>query len=96
MDESGNVESLARCFENLSLQVQTIEKCQRILNTLTFEEIHWRQDNIPEAHANTFDWIFRNSKLGFTDWAAAKDGMCKTTALVSGTVFCSYLDTVIY
>ena len=75
MDQHGAVELLSSSFDKMSSQVRTINSCQRILRTLAFEEMNTRQENIAQAHASTFDWIFRNPKLDFTDWASAKDGL---------------------
>ena len=74
MDENGISTILTQCFDRLSAQIQTISKCQRVLNTLSFEEIYWRQGQITPAHAKTFDWIFKTQELGFTKWAESQDG----------------------
>jgi hypothetical protein len=74
MDENGISTILTQCFDRLSAQMQTISKCQRVLNTLSFEEIYWRQGNITPAHARTFDWIFKTQELGFTKWAESQNG----------------------
>lgn len=73
-DENDTIPLLAHFIDNLSSQNQTVSKCQRILNTLSFEEISWRQDSIAPARASTFDWTFKNTKLGFAEWAENNDG----------------------
>lgn len=75
LDTDGTPDMLASLFDSLSAQIQSVSKCQRILHTLSFKEILQRQENITQPHRNTFDWVFTNPALGFTEWAAEKDGM---------------------
>ena len=67
-------ELVAKALERISQQARTISVCQRIQSSLAFEEIHRREEGIAEPHANTFEWIFNQPELGFTDWASEKDG----------------------
>lgn len=46
----------------------------RILPSLMYEEMDMRGDRIPQAHADTFGWVFDNETLGFTDWLADASG----------------------
>lgn len=36
----------------------TIERSQAILRWLSFTQVHWRHDAVPEAYRETFSWIF--------------------------------------
>jgi hypothetical protein len=49
----------------------------RILPSLMYDEMDMRGESIPQAHADTFGWVFDNATLGFTDWLAdANGGLC--------------------
>jgi hypothetical protein len=61
--------------KTLSL-LRSADLTQRILPSLQYDEIHVREDRIPEAHASTFEWVFKKQELGFTDWAThSEDGL---------------------
>lgn len=45
-----------------------------ILPSLTYDEMDMREERIPQAHADTFGWIFDNERLGFTDWLTDANG----------------------
>lgn len=50
-----------------------------ILPSLTYDEMDMREERIPQAHADTFGWVFDNERLGFTDWLAdANGGSCNS------------------
>ena len=74
-DASNSIDSLSHALEKMSSQVRTLNTCQRILGTLAFDKMTCREESVHPAHANTFEWIFRDPKLGFTTWAQKKNGM---------------------
>jgi hypothetical protein len=45
-----------------------------ILPSLMYDEMDMRGERIPQAHADTFGWVFDNETLGFTDWLADANG----------------------
>lgn len=46
-----------------------------MLSQLRFDGIDERFDDIAEAHARTFQWIYERSELGFVDWLEAGRGI---------------------
>ena len=71
------------CLEELAGQGRTITKCQHILKSLKFEGLHSREEMITNAHQSTFTWIFQEARLGFVEWAAKQNGICKTHPTIS-------------
>jgi len=68
-------------FKELSRDCQTLQK---ITESLTFPCMSVRYSNIAEAHARTFDWIFRShclpdsderSTIGLASWLRFGDGI---------------------
>jgi hypothetical protein len=45
-------------FKSLQQSISHVQRCQRFLESLYFDDIHRRQSRIPEAHYKTFNWIF--------------------------------------
>ena len=69
-----DAKSLTSRLRAYAKQVRTIAFCQRVLETLSFEEIHRRRDGIPDAHRRTFEWIFDRNTTDFSNWASRKNG----------------------
>lgn len=53
--------------------LRSADLVRRILPSLQYEEIYDREDRIHEAHATTFEWIFRKQGLKFSPWATQND-----------------------
>ncbi|KAK3678826.1 hypothetical protein LTR78_001279 [Recurvomyces mirabilis] len=68
-------EAVASKLQRLMRQAHTLKACQRVLESLQFSEINNRQEDIVEAHAKTFQWIYEKAGFGYTKWATEKDGI---------------------
>jgi hypothetical protein len=47
-------------------------KCQKILSSLTFEQMSTRHSNVPKTYADTFAWVTENDP--FRPWLEGSDG----------------------
>lgn len=56
-------------FEALSHQHHEEELQKKFLDSLRYSEIHARQEQIPAAYEDTYDWIFRDSVADDRPWA---------------------------
>ncbi len=57
--------------------------CDRILSSLEFEEMHGRYEAVPEAHDQTFKWIFNMDSpeaSEFLDWLLSGQGIFHISA----------------
>ena len=72
-------------LEDLAKHSRITVKCQQVLRTLVFEEVHRREDTIADAHAKTFAWIFDESKTEFSQWASNKNGMAPSNFVLVST-----------
>lgn len=80
---SGEAFNMRSCLTGLVNQGHVIADCQHLLKSLDYHEIHSREQMIKQAHDSTYEWIFHDSRLGFADWAANKNGTCKTHSIAS-------------
>ncbi|KAK1489449.1 hypothetical protein CCUS01_03497 [Colletotrichum cuscutae] len=63
---------LSRFIEDVKHQRNVLQ----ILKSLRFAQIIERQTEIPKAHQNTFEWIFRESAtVGFSSWLQSSNGI---------------------
>ncbi|KAK0370552.1 hypothetical protein CLIM01_12087 [Colletotrichum limetticola] len=63
---------LSRFIEDVNHQGNVLQ----ILKSLRFAQIIERQTEIPKAHQNTFEWIFRESAtVGFSSWLQSSNGI---------------------
>ena len=59
------VSDLLRIHQNM---LSEKERSQRLLDSLHFPDIHCRQEQIADAHSETFQWIFDVSPSAFRRW----------------------------
>ena len=88
MEDGGSIDLLSSSFEIIASQARTIQTCQHLLGSLDFQELNHREESIFEAHANTFQWIFKDPELGFIEWASAKNG--KSASMLDGSILECY------
>lgn len=60
------VSDLLRIHQNM---LSEKERSQRLLDSLHFPDIHCRQEQIADAHSETFQWIFDASPIAIRPWA---------------------------
>ena len=65
---------------------RTVITARRILKTLAFNGITDRQSNIPDAHRETYEWIFKEDEFGFVQWASQSNGAITEFTLLSSTL----------
>ncbi|KAL2872593.1 uncharacterized protein BJX67DRAFT_376398 [Aspergillus lucknowensis] len=60
---------------DLSRSGSSLEKQQKILQSLTFDAIDWRYSNIKKEHEETFQWIFEDPETEFMEWLKSRNGI---------------------
>jgi len=89
---------LSQQIADLILRAETTMENMEFLKTLSFGEIRTRHESIPDAHAKTFKWVFKNRTpdglhdIHFVEWlrqgrgiywARGKPGSGKSTLMNS-------------
>jgi len=75
------MQALSLAVSNLGVHAQTIAHEQHLLSSLHFSMIRARHEKIEKAHANTYEWIFRDSvpdnatPIRFAQWLEAGTGI---------------------
>ena len=54
---------------------KTMEREQKILASLCFQEIKERHSDIKEAHVTTLDWIYESAEINFMDWLKSRNNI---------------------
>ena len=78
---SQRTSDLAFSLTRLSLQCKQVSYDQSVLQRLHFERMGLRYHDVPEAHAQTFRWIFEDKlpssdkPLEFTEWMRTESGI---------------------
>lgn len=80
---STKLNDLTNSITRLQAEIKNTRSLQRVLESLYYERFRVRQDQIPEAHVRTFDWIFEGSIPGldssmpikFLDWLENGNGI---------------------
>ncbi|KAL1623368.1 hypothetical protein SLS56_008309 [Neofusicoccum ribis] len=68
--------ALIRSKLNAFMQEASVSgKSQAILKSLRYSEFKKRYFDVKPAHARTFQWIFEDSDIGFTDWLNSHSGL---------------------
>lgn len=76
-----SMQALSLAVSNLGVQAQTIADEQHLLGSLYFSMFQVRHAKIEKAHANTYEWIFRDSvpdnaaPIRFAQWLEAGSGI---------------------
>ena len=72
---------LTTTMQSLHIRDATAERRNAFIHSLVFPEIHFRQENIADAHRDTFEWIFDESGQrlrpwsSFVDWLKCSDSL---------------------
>ena len=61
-------EYISKAFQQQQRQLEEKEYRKRLLDSLWFDEIHSREENIVDAHRETFEWIFDKSDHAVGSW----------------------------
>ena len=72
---SASLGSLSSTIQGLFDDARKIPTCQRVLESLLFEEIKLREDQIQPAYTKTFTWIFEDDTTSFKRWLTSSDGI---------------------
>jgi hypothetical protein len=67
--------SLAEQLLALIGECKKVELQQKILESLIFEEMEQREENIKDAHKTTLDWIFKRNDTKFVNWLETENGI---------------------
>lgn len=59
---------ISETFEQRNVQLVKWAYQRQFLESLYFPEIHARQEEIPDAHKNTFYWVFEQAKSRLRPW----------------------------
>jgi hypothetical protein len=62
----GDLKAAVIKLEEITSSEQSISR--QILDSLLFEEIEWREEQIHESYGATFNWIFEDSSTPFKQW----------------------------
>ena len=52
-----------------------VAKRRKILRSLLFPNYQTRYESIPQAHRETFDWVFNNPTISLGEWMRTGDGI---------------------
>ncbi len=72
---SAALKSFSRTLAALAEEGERVEREQKILQSLVFESMKQREEEIKDAHKLTLTWIFKNKETRFADWLAAESGI---------------------
>ncbi|KAI0380702.1 hypothetical protein F5Y04DRAFT_257206 [Hypomontagnella monticulosa] len=61
--------------KNLAVAASEISRLVRILRSLKFEEMPFRQDHIHETYANTYSWIFNENESELAVWLTQSNSL---------------------
>ncbi|KAI1466139.1 uncharacterized protein F4812DRAFT_452049 [Daldinia caldariorum] len=64
---------LVNGFHSWYPQILDFQKTQRIINSLEFSQIEERRNAIPEAHKNTYKWVFDGDVANLKSWLTTED-----------------------
>lgn len=67
--------SLPSAINRLVEEAQKFTISQRVLESLLFDEIKLREDQIQPAYTKTFTWIFEDDTTSFKRWLTSSDGI---------------------
>ncbi|KAF4912778.1 hypothetical protein CGCVW01_v011041 [Colletotrichum viniferum] len=74
--ESGGVNELAQTLTAFAEEAKSYRITRAILQSLHFTQIKERQNEIPKAHKDTFNWIFHENGPGnFANWLKGSRGI---------------------
>ncbi|KAH9236527.1 hypothetical protein K456DRAFT_1736659 [Colletotrichum gloeosporioides 23] len=74
--EFGRVNELTKALTSFAEEARTHRITRTILESLHFTQIKERQNEIPKAHKDTFEWIFRDDTPGqFSRWLQESSGI---------------------
>ena len=59
---------ISRTFEQRNVELEKEVHQKRILESLYFPEIHARQEEIADAHKDTFKWVFEHAESRLCPW----------------------------
>jgi hypothetical protein len=70
-----DLKKLVVALKRMESQCASLSRQQRILKSLYFNAIPTRHDNVEQAHAKTFTWLFdpSNPDAAFVDWLACSN-----------------------
>lgn len=83
LDHNETLSDLQKNFAKFATNVHNLSRDHQVLKSLMFNSMTVRHANIIDAHAKTFDWIFRShvlpetdirSTIGFSDWLRNGEG----------------------
>jgi hypothetical protein len=66
---------LPLAIQQLVEETRKISTIQRVLESLVFDEIRLREEQIHLAYAKTFTWIFEDDTTSFKRWLTSSDGV---------------------
>ena len=69
------LDQLLTSMSRLHEEAKAVEWEQRILDSLSFEELRERESSVKLAHEETLDWVFTNPETHFAEWLARRNGI---------------------
>ncbi|KAI1422042.1 hypothetical protein F5Y12DRAFT_717778 [Xylaria sp. FL1777] len=78
---SQRLPSYASKISTLSRGVESVADDQDIIESFYFDKFTSREEKVPDAHAKTFEWVFRGvlpdgtTKIGFPSWLKSGNGI---------------------
>jgi hypothetical protein len=70
-----DLEDLAKQILALAEESKRVDRQQKILRSLIFEEMEQREETIKDAHIATLNWMVEKNETMFIDWLEAEKGV---------------------
>jgi histidinol dehydrogenase len=74
-EQQTRFDSLSKKLFDLAKQGPQLAQQQLMLQTLLFEEMEQREENIKDAHKTTLNWMFQKKKTKFINWLESEKGI---------------------
>jgi len=75
MAQQNDFDNLPTKLSSFIKEGQMLAQQQAILQTLLFEQMEQREENIKDAHKATLDWMFQKNGAKFMEWLEAEEGI---------------------
>ncbi|PMD42737.1 hypothetical protein L207DRAFT_553693 [Hyaloscypha variabilis F] len=75
MAQQNDFDNLPTKLSSFIKEGQKLAQQQAILQTLLFEQMEQREENIKDAHKATLDWMFQKNGAKFMEWLETEEGI---------------------
>jgi hypothetical protein len=74
-EQQTRLDNFSKQLFALAKEGQEVLQQQIILQTLLFEQMEQREENIKDAYKTTLDWLFEKNETRFMDWLESEQGI---------------------